>query len=295
MGKKKKKRKVGKPYNINPSAYAEYEYDASDYASVSGVGTKNYFNCHRGNTKLLSCGRGEGGSLFIGGWSRGADHPDDMTVFDLTGGIPPKGHMGDYYQLKITDFDTPLWSMFFWESLAMTIYDELSRGNVLIACTGGHGRSGLFASIIAYMMRGKRYITIPDRDVLDSDPLAWVRLLHCHQAVETLSQELCVYETCLAYEDNVRIREQMEILKSKPRHKYEPVSYTRLSEDWDTTGDDVDDGVLECPICLKEYVSMIAALMCCNTKDSLRYCPVCFAKHDFSVEAYYCCYNVALS
>lgn len=288
MGKKKKKRKVGKPYNVNPYAYAEY--DGANY--TSGIG-KAYLSCHQGNTKLLSCGRGEGGSLFIGGWSRGADHPDDMTVFDLTGVSASKTHYGHYYQIAIEDFDTPSWSLFFWESMAMTIYDELSRGDVLIACTGGHGRSGLFATVISYILRSKRYVTMPDKDVLDSDPLAWIRVVHCHQAVETLSQELCVYETCLAYEDNVRIREQMEELKNKPRHTYEPVSYTNLSEEWDTPEEKETD-YWECPICLKEHNSMVAGLMCCNTRDSLRYCPVCFSEHDFAVEAYYCCSNVPL-
>jgi len=289
MGKKKKKRKAGKPYNANPYAY---ETGYSSY--TSGVPARTYLDCHRGNTKLLSCGRGEGGSLFIGGWSRGADHTDEMTVFDLTGVSADKAHYGHYYQIKIEDFDTPSWSLFFWESLAMAIYDELSRGDVLIVCTGGHGRSGMFSSIIAYILRSKRYITIPEKELLDSDPLAWIRTTHCHQAVETLSQELCVYETCIAYEDNSRIREQMEELKNKPRHKYEPVSYTTLSDEWESVDEEMLD-YWECPICLKEYDSMIAALMCCNTRDSLRYCPVCFQFHDYPVEAYYCCSNVQLS
>ena len=297
MGKKKKKRKPGKPYNSNPYVYELQPYDNDDYLygdKYAQWDWQGYLNCHKGNTKVLSTGRDMGGSLFIGGWSRGAEHPDDMTVFDMTGNSPPKTHTGTYYQITIDDFDVPQWSMFFWESMAMVVYNELSHGDVLVACAGGHGRSGMFVAIVSYILSDKRYIRIHDGELLKRDPLLWLRKVHCHDAVETVAQELCVYETCLAHKDNSIIREELDIILSKPRHVYKPVKYQTAVNDYANDEHDELEGWM-CPICLSFHNTMIQALMCCSTKDSLRYCPVCLTKKDLPIEAYNCCKSVELS
>jgi len=307
--KVQKKLKAGQPHNIKWSDVNNYQEDniiskyekmhtanegdkAYEQALIAGYGygttwKASYWDCHKGNTKLLSSGRGTGGSLYIGGWSRGAHHSEDMTVFDLTGGSTPKGHRGTWYPIHMEDYGVPQWSLFFWESLAMTIYHELSSGDVLITCQGGHGRSGMFAAIIAYMLRDKRYIRILETDKLMTDPIWWIREVYCQEAVETVAQELCVYETCLEFKPNLRLQEALEETRKRPRYVYKPASYTKLGDDWLDEEKKEEEWI--CPLCTLEHDTMIEALMCCSTIDSLRYCPVCLTKHSLPIDAYNCC------
>jgi len=298
MGKKKKKRKPGKPYagdNIYHDVYADANYtsgveDDDWWSQVKTTNHQSYLKCHTGNTKVLSTSRGQGGSLFIGGWSRGAYHGDEMTVFDLTAGKAPLRHSGSFYQIFIDDFDVPQWSHFFWESLAMTVYHELTMGDVLIACQGGHGRSGMVTAVVSYLMRNKRHIRIPDRDMLIADPIEWIRENHCVHAVETISQERCVYETCLGDGENASIEKALEAVNSRPRYSkhYKPSStYSEVVAEWVAEPDEED--IFLCPLCLSEYDTMVEALMCCSTTNSLRYCPVCLTKHELPVDAFNCC------
>ena len=172
----------------------------------------------------------------------------------------------------------------------MTVYQELTMGDVLIACQGGHGRSGMVTAIVAYMMRNKRHIRIPDRELLVADPVAWIQEVHCKNAVETLSQERCVYETCLACGDNPQIVKALAELNKRPRYTKNTkpsTGYGEVIAEWVSEPDQSD--VYTCPLCTQEYDTMIEALMCCNTSNSLRYCPVCLTKHELPVDAYNCC------
>ena len=303
--KKKKKKKAGQPYIPAPRPMKDYnQYDTTydtdqylDYSAeddkwwdyVGGKGFQSYYECHQGNSKVLSSSKGEGGSLYIGGWSRGCYHSDEMTVIDLTGDKTPLRHSGNYYSIHINDFGVPQWSLFFWESLAMMVYDELKYGDVLIACQGGHGRSGMVIAILSYLMLNKRYIRVTNRELLQKDPIVWIRSVHCYEAVETVSQEILVYETCLAMGHNQSIEDALTEVRNRPR--YVPTAkkdeYRDIVAEWVEEPEESD--LYLCPLCLEEYGTMIDALMCCNTSTSLRYCPVCLTKHELPVEAYECC------
>jgi len=295
MGKKKSKKR-GQPYiphqvddgvNYYDDVY-EQSWGNSKWYDYGGYSASSYWKCHVGNTKVLSSSKGDGGTLFIGGWSRGAYHSDDMTIIDLTAGKKPLRHRGHYYAINIDDFDVPQWSLFFWESIAMTVYEELMHGDVLIACQGGHGRSGMVTAIVAYMMSNKRHIRISERQMLLDDPVAWIRHMHCLNAVETVSQETCVYETCIAFLPNESIKEALDEIRNKPRYtsptdKY----YDEVVAEWVTEPEESE--IYLCPLCLEEHGTMIEALMCCNTTNSVRYCPVCMTKHELPIDAFNCC------
>lgn len=75
-----------------------------------------------------------------------------------------------------------------WEGVANTIRDLLKKGtDVLVACHGGHGRSGLFCAIVGYLLN-------IEHDNSWSSPVEKVRFLHCEDAVETFAQEKFVYD-----------------------------------------------------------------------------------------------------
>lgn len=177
--------------------------------------TKNSWNytqstyvepCHTGNTPLYQSPNG--GTLFIGGWSKGAFFDENIHVIDLTGAehrfqeIPlamdpvserfmeylAPGYAG-WLSLPFPDYKTPknLQTRAQWEGIAKIIFDILETGtDVLVACQGGHGRSGLFCSIVGYLLA-------VNEDRSWASPVEKIRKMHCDEAVETYEQEKYVY------------------------------------------------------------------------------------------------------
>jgi len=170
-----------------------------------GAGSYGYTQdkCHEGNTKIYT--EKDGGSLYIGGWNNGAEVTNKMHVIDLTG----KEHI--YYEIAVAmddvskaflkytskcrgwlsmpfpDYGTPdIKTHEQWVGIAGEIKKILKKGtHVLVACTGGHGRSGLFCAIVGNILnKGK--------DGWDN-PVQKIRDLHCSSAVETQAQEQFVY------------------------------------------------------------------------------------------------------
>lgn len=162
-------------------------------------------HCHRGNIRLLEWHNGAG--IYAGGWTRGANPMDDWAVIDLSEraevcyanhtlaqhSFPAtlRGTQKNNFitlHMPIRDFDIPRWPESVWSFLASDVYALLERGiNVLIACDGGHGRTGMIAAILVTLLcRDER--TLPD-------PIAWIRKVYCENAIETTPQELYVYNT----------------------------------------------------------------------------------------------------
>lgn len=284
--------KKGQPY-IPKKKEGHVNYYEDVYLASKGYYDYEYtgggWSCHIGNTKVLTSSRGEGGTLYIGGWSRGAYHSDEMTVIDLASERTPLNHTGNWYSIGIDDFKVPKWSAFFWESMAMLVYNELQSGDVLVACQGGHGRSGMFVSVIAYMLRRKRHIRILERELLICNPLDWIREIHCDSAVETLAQERMVINTCISVTDNPdNLLKVLERINERPVYKTKSSSssvYGEVVAEWIAEPD--EEEVFLCPICTEEFNTLIEALMHCNTA-TIRHCPVCLKKHDLPVNAYEC-------
>lgn len=175
-----------------------YDYQTAGTAAVSG-GVK----CHSGNTAIYT----NGGTLFIGGWSNAASVTNNMHVIDLTGlehkwydiptaydkqseaflqyTSPVKG----WLSLPFPDYGVPtnLNTKKQWQGIANEILKILKKGvDVLVCCTGGHGRSGMFMAIVGNLLHKGRNGW--------EHPVEKVRSLHCQNAVETSAQEEYVYK-----------------------------------------------------------------------------------------------------
>jgi len=246
---------------------------------------EQYLDCHLGNTKTISLGRRDGGSLFIGGWSRGGHIHNHMPVIDLTGKSQPTSHKATYYSLAIPAFSIPKWSMYFWEQLAMTVYHEMSQGDVMIISQNGHGRVAVVTTILAYILQNKRYIQVPQSNLLAEDPVAWIETIHCEDSMDSIIQNICIYETCNKFSSSPSLTMRLAELEiSDPKYIYYPDVYSQLEIDTEIKE---EDNIYTCPVCLKEHNTMVEAIMCHST--SLTTCPICGSKHELPVEAYTCC------
>ena len=163
-------------------------------------------DCHKGNTAVYK--ETNGGTLYIGGWNNAATFDWNTHVIDLTGNehrfwdVPVafdaqsqefmpflmKAYAG-WLSLPFPDFGVPagMKTLEQWKGIAQTIKNILQKGNdVLVACHGGHGRSGLFVAIVGHILHdGKNGW---------KSPVEKVRTIHCVEAVETYAQEKYVYD-----------------------------------------------------------------------------------------------------
>lgn len=169
--------------------------------------TKPLYSCHKGNS-VVYYNDDTGTGLVIGGWKNGAVYDTNTFVIDLTGdedryGNIPKAygktaeklmanvansHAG-WLSLPFPDYQTPknMNTYTQWYGMAMDIKEIVDSGkNVLVACLGGHGRSGLFCAIVGYIL---------NHGTEDwSSPVDKIRGIHCIEAIETDDQEQFVYD-----------------------------------------------------------------------------------------------------
>lgn len=163
--------------------------------------------CHTGNVVVMHQEE-SGGKLYCGGWTRGADS-DGLAVIDLTGKEPIdvsnpfkalnssaeklfkkaiESAAGErtlpWLSFKIKDFGVPDVGIETWKALADVISKLMDEGHgILLACAGGHGRTGTAASIICYLL---------NKDI--GDPVEYLRGVYCNDAVETYEQHKYVNE-----------------------------------------------------------------------------------------------------
>lgn len=158
--------------------------------------------CHKGNVKVMHVpGKG---ALYAGGWSHDAN-PNGFAVIDLTGSKSPKDETYEVEALNdeaaeafagtielnqshakplpwlsfaVKDFGVPDVAPETWPILAQEVRALLDQGiNVLVACNGGHGRTGTVVSILCYLM-----------NPAIGDPVEYVRKVYCNDAVENATQ-----------------------------------------------------------------------------------------------------------
>lgn len=158
--------------------------------------------CHDGNVEILKVGKG---ILYAGGWSRGAAYPD--IAIDLTGTSEPRRMEVEVFgpnifrpflkvirpdtswlKLPVKDYGVPDYKLYEWQVLADILYTKMDKygKEVLIACQGGHGRTGMVVSIMGYLLGG---------DEWKENPIKYLRSIYCEKAVETAGQERYVYKT----------------------------------------------------------------------------------------------------
>jgi len=143
--------------------------------------------------------------VYGGGSSRGAYLIPNGIVLDLAGG------MVENSVITVTGFDCPMllsriktrsvdihwkdgsiisWSTDAWKGLLSDLETEAQKQkkplDVLVACIGGHGRTGTALAIMAYWSG-----VIPS----GQDPVRWIRENYCQEAVETQRQEQYVEDS----------------------------------------------------------------------------------------------------
>lgn len=187
--------------------------------------------CHKGNSKIYT--EPNGGTLYIGGWNMDATFNWNTHVIDLTGSehkywdIPyaydaesqkflqfTGNSYAGWLSLPFPDFSTPphITTRAQWEGIANNIRNLLKSGrDVLVACHGGHGRSGLFCSIVGYILA-------VNTDRSWASPVEKIRKIHCQDAVETLSQERFVYAVLGL---NIQITRSYEVAKNPKAYAFE--------------------------------------------------------------------------
>lgn len=170
--------------------------------------------CHSGHVAVLTLKNG--GTLYLGGWSRGATGLS-MAVVDLTGSRSPKGFdpaklaqnesarlaFGDllesfpkekeypFLRFPVEDFRAPVYSrdqmIAFTSCVARLLKSGMSVG---LFCEGGHGRTGTIASVLLWFLYGENAVTI-----MVPDPITYLRARYCEHVVETQSQVDWVFST----------------------------------------------------------------------------------------------------
>lgn len=156
---------------------------------MTTTSVKSLTPCHYGNVAVTKVPF----PLYAAGWSRGFHKVKDSIVIDLADVIiEPKvtfwnmevpDELNDRYspdcqviRIQWVDGGVPTLSPLFWHRLADWL--ETQNKTVIVACMGGHGRTGTALAILAgiYRLHGQ------------ADIGEWVRARHCHHAIETRSQ-----------------------------------------------------------------------------------------------------------
>ena len=157
----------------------------------------SYKECHKGTIKVFQSKKGV--TLYGGGTTRDASSYNIDIIFDLANGF--KSSSGDWklpehwktklappptvIDMYVRDQDSPSdrADAQFWQGLWQDLIAEKDiRGhnlNVLVACQGGHGRTGTVLSCLI-MAAG----VIPAKN----DPITWLRERYCEKAVESQDQ-----------------------------------------------------------------------------------------------------------
>lgn len=181
----------------------------SQPATTSLTGYQAPPKCHEGNVLLI---KGEkGGGLYFGGLSRGVSTTGYIAI-DLTGhhvidAPTPVKAMNEaaaelfatslglagrpdaakaFLRLPIKDYGVPYYlSKEYWVALADEIRELILHGEkVVVFCQGGHGRTGMVASILCHHLNA---------EAVGDDPVKWVRERYCEKAVETNDQHKYVH------------------------------------------------------------------------------------------------------
>lgn len=287
MSKKKNKKNRITKYITKPIGGAAIDNkNNTNYAKPYTQTTYTRPACHKGNTVIYQYP--DGGTLYIGGWNNGATFDWNTHVIDLTGlehkyyDLPiayddaskqflpflMRAYAG-WLSLPFPDYGTPsgMKTREQWEGVATTILGILEKGtDVLVACHGGHGRSGLFCAIVGYMLN-------VNTDPTWASPVEKIRAIHCDEAVETYAQEKFVYEILG--------------LRIQPKHVYDDDMYwygrySNKSTPATSAGTDLDayhmgTSFKSCPICGTQslYTDEYGMCMTCrNAYESTNAVPV---------------------
>tara|TARA_Y100000310_G_scaffold182236_1_gene182304 strand:- start:10455 stop:11030 length:576 start_codon:yes stop_codon:yes gene_type:complete len=139
--------------------------------------------CHTGNVLAFQDPK-SGVKVYGGGRTREVDPKPDMFLVSLDDNLSPQFYTNILPMQKINnpfvdipwrDYGVPNVGITFWHKLVSTM--RSLQQPVLIACVGGHGRTGTALSILCAMMSVDR-----------QNPVKYIRDNYCDEAVESQSQ-----------------------------------------------------------------------------------------------------------
>jgi len=172
--------------------------------------------CHQGNVPVFETGNLR---VYAGGSTSGACLHDGWVLLDLAGlnvwknvtvvgdlpfqrvrRVGPRAVISVHWP----DGEAPNLRRSFWEALLDDLADICATEpvNLLIACLGGHGRTGTALAIIVSLLD-----LVPEGEC----PVQWVRAHYCQNAVETEEQ--------IVYIEAITGRE----VKAQARYAWSPV------------------------------------------------------------------------
>lgn len=172
------------------------KYCSIVYGKYGGMHSKKYSvteSCHAGTKKVFTINHnGNDIAFYGGGKSNGLVMYKDSIFLDLTGNDDNYSSLfstsklftdlaskyTDIHQLKLEwdDYGTPDIKDGFWSDF-LDIVKQSGKDTVVVACQGGHGRTGTALSILYGL-------SFPDV----SNPVEKIRELYCRNAVESNSQ-----------------------------------------------------------------------------------------------------------
>lgn len=159
--------------------------------------TTKYTECHSGTVRIFSSRKGI--NLYGGGTSHGVSSENIDIIFDLADGFKStstqwnlpsgwKAKLADppvVIDMHVRDGDPPTYraDANFWKQLWQDLVGEVTKRNrninVLVACQGGHGRTGTVLSCL---------IMAAGVTAAKDDPITWLRDRYCKRAVESQDQ-----------------------------------------------------------------------------------------------------------
>ena len=183
------------------------------------------------------------------------------------------------------DFSIPYVEDTFWVTLIEDIYRR-EITSVSTQCAGGHGRTGVQLSILAYLMLDDSRHLWPDANAL----IAWVREKHCDNAVENKEQQEYIAKICgIPVGDIIESHKAWATTIPKVVNNYTWPDDAYILEDvLQDDGLDIlmDNEVIEnnCIVCFHDSVDNMGMCLSCGT-DTVLFkeillttnvlCPVC--------------------
>lgn len=224
-----------------------------------------------------------GGKTRQGGWDKMNPYPEvaigpsetlSSYVMSAQSKVPEGWECNNHLQHEILpamvsldwpDFSIPYVEDTFWSALVRDIFEQ-EITNVSTQCAGGHGRTGVQLSILAYLMWDNLRDSWVDANAL----ITWMREKHCDNAVENKEQQEYIAKIC-----DIPVGDIVESHKSWGTQTNVVNNNFTWVDSFYKQDDIIDDGLdtligneviqNECIICLHDSVDNMGICLSCGT------------------------------
>ena len=150
------------------------------YGTYAPYYKSSYYSCHTGTVEVFIDPQ-TGIKIKAGGDMRDVKVSKDDLLLDCGADFKRYKEVKEYKNpiivINIPNGGIPRMALKFWEDLVDIIRNE--KKDTLIACLGGHGRTGVCLSMLAYLM---------DVPGAKENPIEFIRKNYCKKAVESVKQ-----------------------------------------------------------------------------------------------------------